>query len=341
MKQRQSNIELLRLIAMFMILTLHALHLGKRMPDSGELHVHTQSVVSQVVVEMLCLVAVNVFVIISGWFGLKFSWKGVSKIAFQCVYAGLICSFASWLYTGMIPKESLFCTLYVGAHLWFVPAYLGLMVLSPILNAYVEKASQKEFRNLLGIYFAFEMIYGFVWRDLALFSNGYSLLHFIGIYMLARYLYLYSEGWKFLTSKLAFVFYVLCVVFASVLIILGIEFGDNPNARELIGHMIAYNSPLTILSAVFLFMAFVKMRSFQSRFINWAAGSCFSIYLIQESVPVSPLYRNYMENVINTSSGVLGFVLVGSLIFIIGWACIILDQPRVWIWKILSRKNYS
>jgi surface polysaccharide O-acyltransferase-like enzyme len=83
-KVRQSNFELLRIIAMFMVLILHADFQALGAPDKAELIKFPLAATIKVIFEMACIVAVNVFVLISGWFGIRPSVKGISKFIFQC-----------------------------------------------------------------------------------------------------------------------------------------------------------------------------------------------------------------------------------------------------------------
>ena len=67
-KQRLSNIELLRIIAMFMILTVHADYWLLGIPTLEDICISKVSVFTRILIEQLCVVGVNVFVLITGWF---------------------------------------------------------------------------------------------------------------------------------------------------------------------------------------------------------------------------------------------------------------------------------
>ncbi len=70
MKRRNANIELLRIISMFMVLVLHALNW------SGALN-YTSGICYWVYwwMEALAIVAVNVFMLISGYFQINGTFK--------------------------------------------------------------------------------------------------------------------------------------------------------------------------------------------------------------------------------------------------------------------------
>ena len=76
---------------------------------------------------------------------------------------------------------------------WFIKAYILLYILPPMLNAFVEKASQQEFKNVLIGFFLFEFIYGWLFSDSTQFiQGGYSTISFFGLYLLSRYIRIYK-----------------------------------------------------------------------------------------------------------------------------------------------------
>ena len=68
---RASNFELLRILAMLLILVLHANFLAFRFPTNEAIHAQPLTSLGQVWSEALAIVGVNVFVLISGYFGIK------------------------------------------------------------------------------------------------------------------------------------------------------------------------------------------------------------------------------------------------------------------------------
>jgi hypothetical protein len=83
-------------------------------------------------------------------------------------------------------KKDLLPYLAFGYGYWFVISYLILYGLAPVLNAFIEETSEKEYRFVLYFYFTAEFIYGFL-LDKGHFDYGFSPLAFIGLYLLARY----------------------------------------------------------------------------------------------------------------------------------------------------------
>ena len=83
---RQMNVELLRVVCMMMVLALHANFYPFGMPDKHEcLHVALPSF-TRCWIEMMTIVAVDVFVMISGWFGLNARRRSYTSFIFTALF---------------------------------------------------------------------------------------------------------------------------------------------------------------------------------------------------------------------------------------------------------------
>ena len=84
-KERQSGVELLRIISMFLVLIIHANAFGVKW-DALDLDNSLASGITTIALQSVSCVCVNVFVLISGWFGIRFSWRGLTRFLFQCFF---------------------------------------------------------------------------------------------------------------------------------------------------------------------------------------------------------------------------------------------------------------
>ena len=64
---RQSNFELLRILAMFLVIVIHADFLSTGLPSPEEYYADWLPVTTKVLFESISIVCVNVFILISGW----------------------------------------------------------------------------------------------------------------------------------------------------------------------------------------------------------------------------------------------------------------------------------
>ena len=75
---------------------------------------------------------------------------------------------------------------------WFIKAYLGLYIIAPVLNAFVNNAEKKAFQKVLLSFFIFQTAYSWISGGAVFFEGGYSTMSFIGLYLLARYVKLHQ-----------------------------------------------------------------------------------------------------------------------------------------------------
>ena len=302
-KQRQSNIELLRIIAITMVLMLH-FNLHGLHPDVLSSH-PTFSWLSLEgnLIESFCIAAVNVFVLISGYFSIKLSVRSVLNLYIRCFIVGLV----TYLAYVVLSDEAISLSAIGGRilafthnHWWFVISYLGLMAISPILNAGCEAVDKRTYLYVL-ILLSIAMLYFGWWKHLEITNGGYSLIHFIYLYIIARYIKLHVAE-----STIRHYRWLWLVLFVGAFLVMtGLQYVTSRS-------MYTYDNPLAIIIAVSLLLFFLSIP-FQNRFINWAAFSVFSAYLIQESPYLGKMWL-YPNSMMMFANGVCGG---GAVLFVI------------------------
>jgi len=191
--ERQSNMELLRLVAMMMILVMHMDYGAFGLPTAESVENAPTTTFGRIFVEHLCLVAVNVYVLISGWFGIRPKMKSFVRLMLQVATYSIIIT-GAFLLLGKATFKIGYVTdmLIIGKQYWFVVSYLLLYLVSPILNTFVEHSSKREFQWMLLVFFGFQFVYSWIF-GLEEFAGGYSALSFMGLYLLARYVKIYEN----------------------------------------------------------------------------------------------------------------------------------------------------
>ena len=142
---RQSNIELLRIIAMVMVTVLHALNHG------GILEEYTFGTVVHWLfwlIYSLCFVGINIFVFITGYFmsTSQPNFSRLLKLSIQVETYSLICFFvsATLFHQKIGLAEILLCVLSLTSKsYWFASAYAILIALVPLLNQLIKSMSKK------------------------------------------------------------------------------------------------------------------------------------------------------------------------------------------------------
>lgn len=79
--QRNSSVELFRILATFLVLIVHLNGwMAGGLVDWNDGTIPIEHKVSQLIIQSLCVVCVNCFLVISGWFGLKLKFASVWKM---------------------------------------------------------------------------------------------------------------------------------------------------------------------------------------------------------------------------------------------------------------------
>ena len=147
--KRLANIELLRIVAMLMVVMLHYLGKGELLPQM-KFDMGIQGYIAWML-ESLSVVAVNVYVLISGYFLVEGEFKAgkLGKIISQVLFYTILITVLAFSF-GLVTKEELgVYNLIVQLfpfqleQYWFMTSYLVLYILSPVLAAGVKVLSKK------------------------------------------------------------------------------------------------------------------------------------------------------------------------------------------------------
>ena len=334
-KQRSSNIELLRILSMFLVLVLHANFLGIGVPTPEECAATPINAYFRFFIESLSIVAIDVFVMISGWFGIKPSLKRLCSLLFQILFftVSLLLVFCLIKGRSVVTLNSVLRLFMITKGYWFIKSYLCLFILSPVLNLFVEKASQNTFKWVLIGFFAFQTIYG--WTDSAPeFFFGYSTLSFIGLYLLARYLRFYPV--RILSNrKICIVTYFAISFFVAFCIwyLMKADF----HTKYTLPIVFSYINPVLILSSVALLFTFINTDMAHSKVINWIAISSFAVFIIHTNEFIMPYYRSAVWFFYSNFSPILRGLLILLFLILVFLSCVLLDKIRLFIWHKVER----
>ncbi len=347
MKVRQSNIEFLRIILMLMMLYLHFIK-GIRWGGEEDL-LEQQSLEVQHTYFFFWILSIGMtdaFVLISGWFGIRYSTKGLVNFIFQAIFLNALVFGIRYLTDDIeISVQTFKDIFFLSGVGWFFKAYLVLFLMAPVLNAFLEKVSRKELEHFLLLYFAFLFVGGWIFEYSTPFIHGgFSPFSFFGLYLFARYLRLYvwdkntslpvSGKWlKFSKLKL-FLCYLIPLVLTFVI--------GFPNfAKSGLGmRLTSYVSPIVICSATALLLFFLKVQVPRSKWINTIARSAFAVYIVQESPFFVDIYNTYAIEIFLQFDGLLAGLSTLGYIAGVFLLCILVDQLRILIWKRIERKFF-
>lgn len=327
--------ELLRVVAMLMVVGTHLLTAVVR--DEVVANPDERYWV-KFVTQWSCYLTwtcVDLFVLISGWFAIRPTKAKVQAYLFNVLFFAVgILVVALGLGWAVASEETVLNALVWVKYYWFLGAYLVLMIFAPALNAYCESASRRQLVITLICFFGVQWLYDctYALHQFSMFDEGYGPLSFMGLYLLGRYMRLHAPRFT-LWSKWTDLGIALTIVtvFTAVCV---------PLTGAVRMHWIVatclYTSPNVLVTTVFIFLFFSKLR-FHSKAVNWLAASALAVYLLHAHFCVigywfKPLGRRLWHE----TSG-WGFAL-GVVAFLVFWfaAAVLLDQLRKRAWRLIT-----
>lgn len=275
--------------------------------------------------ESTSVCAVDCFILISGYFGIKWKFKSFFNLIFQIFFysigiyllvAGL--GIVEWNLKDFLMRFACLITQSWG----FAINYVLLWFCSPALNALAEKTTARELFFHIIVFFC-------VINFISVPSS--ELFTYALVYMVGRFLrkieavsFCFGAGKAYWTTTIILFVSVYFLLFRTfhiqdAAIVNGWPFG-------FIGF--DYKSPLVILQAVFLFLVFAKLK-FQNRFVNWCAASCFAIFLIHMHPTIKQIgYYSFAESLYRYPvwQHIINLVFLIVVVFI---GSILIDKIRI------------
>ena len=266
-KKRESNFELLRIISMLYVITLHYLDKGDFLPDCT----NAFDLLGYIawILEAFAIVAVNVFFIISGYFLVdsKFKIKRILDIILQTMFYSLVVGGACILFNIVqLSDLDIYKLLILGLplsmnHYWFMSVYVVLLILAPLFNLAIKNIEKKHFTIILFCLLILESgIKSILPLQLARDNKGYSIIWGIVLYLTGAYIKKY--GIKFFRNRIiSIVTYIsaTAVIVVSMLVIQGIYLRYD-NFETNIGMSFHYNYIFVYLAAISLFYTFYFIK---------------------------------------------------------------------------------
>ncbi len=281
-KERNSNIELLRIIAMILIVAHHfAIHSGFSFPTTG-------LPLNKLWIQLIRLggkIGVDIFVLISGYFLIKAKNIKISKILkfWLQVFTYSIIIYIIFVLSGVtifnIKDFIHTCFPITYQHWWFASTYFVLYLISPFLNKLFNSLDKKTYQKLI--------ILGIVcWCIIPTFTSSSfqsnSLIWFIYLYALAGYIRIYWDKIKISGGKciclailMTFLTYLWCVCFD----LLGLKFPTLTRFCYMFYEM--QTLPIVIIS-LFWLLGCLNINIKYNKLINLLGAATFGVYLISD-----------------------------------------------------------
>ena len=289
--ERQSNIELARILASIGVIILH--YNNPNIGGGFKYAEGTNNLYILYFLESVFICAVNLFVLISGYFLCKSNrrnlWKPIELIAQVIVFSFGIYIFKITVFGEEFSIKTVIARL-IPAN-YFAVLYSVLYIMSPFINIVFTNLTKEKSKLLMMFSVALFAVYptlvdvlceitGRQWIGLSTIGAygaqwGYTIVNFMLMYMIGAYLrlkgsFILKISWKVNLFILLVCEFIL-VIWARINDTVG--FYTERSAWE-------YCNPIVILSAVLIFCLFAKMNFGVNKFINRLANSTFTVYLL-------------------------------------------------------------
>ena len=358
-KKRHTGLDLLRIVAMLMIITLHYMDKGGMLADwkgsvSGGQYIYW-------IIESASLCSVNAYILISGYFASSFHFSlrklvlfwlqvafysvGIAIVFYIIAYFnGTKVFFDQWM---NLFNLQFLCFPIVNGHYWFASAFFALYILQPVLNTAVLRLDKKTHGIVVLLLLTVCCLTkSVIFFELAIDDRGYGIVWFVVLYLLASYIGFY--GIPLIKKKIQAVFwYVLSVAGIVVSYPLlralseGVILAEGKPAVRLGDLEYAVTVPLSynyifVLTASISFFMFFSLLDIKNRIlvkiISFTAPLVFGVYLIHEHLFMRYTWQKWfgVSSEENLPNALLRWLLVVPVIFITG---IFIDWIRSRIFK--------
>lgn len=225
-------------------------------------------------VNAVCNTGVSCFVLISGWFGIRFKKARLIDL----IIVSVVFTFAlSCVQNGFADVKALLMPVLdlFKYQKWFLACYVVLYCVSPYLNSYIEKAEKKELRGLLFTLFILLSVIPTLFQapnGSITYNAGKEIAYFVFLYILGRYLRQHHDV-DVARKKLLAVFGGSTAIMMANYLCADLFHTPRPN-------LVGDASPLILVSALSIFYLFRSLH-FHSKVINYMAGSVLVAYIIE------------------------------------------------------------
>ena len=286
---RRSGVELLRILAILMVISVHRM-------GHQTLYSAPQFSISYYFlwfIEIAGYKAVDIFFIISGYFGITQRFKGKKllllefKVLVYCVGFYILSVIVK--YQAFSFRDFLRAWLpYLGGHYWYYTAYISLMLLSPWLNKMVQALEKKK---LLLLILLITGVSTLSIGDAFFTSDGYSVFWAINLYLIGAYIRLYYK--KMMSPKKSICFSFACTMFIFLWFVVVGRLTQYIFGREVFStHFLVYRQLPVVMGAVFAVIAFVQIdfKGIVGKVINSISRCTFGVYLVHSCVFMDTLF---------------------------------------------------
>lgn len=339
-KSRLIGIDVLKIIAMFMICLLHFVGKAGLLESTDS----TTRVIAYTI-KSFSIVAVNVYIMATGYLSSTASYeKGKNKkkilhIWLQTLFYSVVIYVVVTAYTGFSGGgvTSLIKSFFpvISMEYWYVSSYILLLLFIPFLNEGIAKLSNARFINLiiliLIVFSAFHTLLPSNGLLETGYIQGYGIVWMICMYLVGAFIRKNSDTLKEKNRALFIIGYIL--ISALIAVIVSANHGSK---NSYIVSAFDYNNLLVCVSSILFFNFFATLTNERKRISIWlghVSRATLAVYLIQEQF----VFKNYLWKwIYSISEGTVTSIrIIVSIVMIVAFMgiCIVVETIRARITK--------
>lgn len=352
-RERDLSMDILRVIACFMVINMHVVSDGIYESWSNEK-------IALAVIDCVSVIAVPLFLMLSGAFSNN---EKISKALKKAIFLFALYVFFKLfynltdclLYEGGISWDSLYYSYRITDltsykyHLWFLPEFIVVILFSPILNL-ANKHNSKLSGYLAILFVVYSIIMPStvpirIWGDVKINIVGalleavpFSLPMGIGYYCLGKTIYHAVKNGGFFKKKEIMIAMVVGVLWIIANVIISERTINRSELNDSFDYSLLGRTGLSVFIAAVLFFLFFSVLSFESKWLRHLLDiivpNILFIYLIH---PVFIDLLTYKFGFVSLSfNPALSVPLKVCLVFILSF---IVSLPITNILKLVGRKT--
>lgn len=332
-KEKNSNIELLRIICMIFIIAHHyVMHTNGFVVSRFNFNT---DIFYLKAIAMFGKASCSIFALITGYYMInsKVDWKKLKKkiislFLFCTIYSVII--YASFVICGKInisPKgifNAILPLLY--DENWFVKDYILLLLVVPFLNMVLKSIDKRMHRKII---FIMILVWSFLPSILNASLSFSNIDFFIIMYVIGAYESMYPNKNENKWNDLFVVIVLMFIIVFSILFnyFMGITL-NNDYLITCSGRFMEYNNIFSVLWAIYMFKFFIKIN-FRNLVINYIGGTILVVYVIHDNSYVRKwIWNEIFPNKEYINNPYLHSILKICVVFFI---CVIIELIRKYI----------
>lgn len=322
---RMQNLDMLRCLAMMLVVVLHYLGKGDILSELTDTHMSLTEGAAWFL-EALAIVAVNVYMLLSGYFVStgRFKLSRLLKLWLQLEFYSLVVGGLA-IVTNLVPGDDINTYFLLGlifpvsmGHYWFMTAYIYLYILLALISPILDKLEKKQWHVILGLLFTgFSLVKSVVPVRFELDELGYDCLWYLCMFLLGAYIRRY--GLPVLTGKLrGALAYVggAALIFAGTMLMRRVYLATG-SLSYILKFLYDYNHILNVIAALGLFAWFLHMQvpGGLGALAGKLAPYTLGVYLLHENQAIRYLWPKWLgADAVNTVNGLLASALIACVI---------------------------